>query len=106
MIKLSFIIPAYNASATIIAGLDSIYSLPLEESNFEVVCVDDCSSDDTVAIIRKYAQSYSNLVLLCQKENHRQGAARNRGLEVAKGKYIMLYTFLSKLAKRGIKVSY
>lgn len=89
MIKLSFIIPAYNASATIIACLDSIYSLPLEESNFEVVCVDDCSSDDTVAIIRKYAQSYSNLVLLCQKENHRQGAARNRGLEVAKGKYIM-----------------
>ena len=89
MIKLTFIIPAYNASATIIACLDSIYSLPFEESTFEVVCIDDCSSDDTVAIIRQYAQSHSNLVLLCQKENHRQGAARNRGLEVAKGEYIM-----------------
>ena len=87
--KLSFIIPAYNASATIVACLDSIYSLPLEESNFEIVCIDDCSLDNTVAIIQEYAQTHSNLVLLCQKENHRQGAARNRGIEIAKGDYIM-----------------
>lgn len=87
--KLSFIIPAYNASATIVACLDSIYNLPLEESNFEIVCIDDCSLDNTVAIIQEYAQTHSNLVLLCQQENHRQGAARNRGIEIAKGEYIM-----------------
>lgn len=86
--KLSYIIPTYNAVATIVACLDSIYTTSLDKSEFEVICVDDCSTDDTVAVIRTYAQMHSNLILLCQRENHRQGAARNRGLEIAKGEYV------------------
>ena len=85
---ISFIIPAYNASATIRRCLDSIYALPIEESLFEVVTIDDCSTDNTVALVKEYAGRHSNLVLLCQPENRRQGAARNRGIAVAKGEYI------------------
>lgn len=84
-ITISFVIPAYNASKTIIRCLDSIYSLPLEEDVFEVVAIDDCSTDDTVELITGYARNHRNLVLLCQQENMRQGAARNRGLSVAQG---------------------
>lgn len=85
----SFIIPAYNASATILRCLDSIYALPVEELTFEAIVIDDCSSDNTVELIKQYAKHHSNLILLCQPENHRQGAARNRGIAIAKGKYIV-----------------
>lgn len=85
----SFIIPAYNASNTIIRCLDSIYALGLAEQDFEVICIDDCSIDNTIELIGKYAKQSANLTLLCQAENHRQGAARNRGVAIAKGKYIV-----------------
>ena len=86
---ISFIIPAYNASATIRRCLDSIYALPIEESLFEVIAIDDCSTDNTVELVKDYASGYSNLVLLIQNENHRQGAARNKGITIAKGKYVV-----------------
>lgn len=89
MLQLSFIIPAYNASNTIARCLDSIYTLQIDEADYEVICIDDCSTDNTVEIIEEYAQNHNNLILLCQSENHRQGAARNRGLTIAKGKYIV-----------------
>lgn len=85
----SFIIPAYNASTTIVRCLDSIYTLGLSEQEFEVICIDDCSTDNTIEIIKQYAKQHNNLTLLCQPENHRQGAARNRGVAIAKGKYIV-----------------
>lgn len=86
---ISFIIPAYNASKTIIRCLDSIYDLPNNDIEFEVVVVDDCSTDNTIELVEEYAVSHHNLVLLCQQENHRQGAARNRGLAIAKGEFIV-----------------
>ena len=85
----SFIIPAYNASTTIVRCLDSIYTLGLSEQEFEVICIDDCSKDNTISVIEQYAKKHTNLTLLCQTENHRQGAARNRGVAIAKGKYIV-----------------
>ncbi len=84
----SIIIPAYNAQATINRCLDSVYSLPVSEDEFEVIVIDDCSTDCTVDIVRSYERAHDNLVLLVQPQNHRQGAARNRGLKVAKGEYI------------------
>lgn len=89
MKQLSFIIPAYNASTTINRCFESIYDLNLGDSDFEVIVIDDCSTDNTVEMVKEYALQHPNLVLLCQPENHRQGAARNRGVAVAKGKYIV-----------------
>lgn len=87
--QLSFVIPAYNASTTIVRCLNSVYSLPLNECDFEIICIDDCSTDNTIAVIEEYAKLHSNITLLCQTENHRQGAARNRGVALAKGKYVI-----------------
>lgn len=84
----TFIIPAYNASGTIIRCLKSIYTLALKPDEFEVIVIDDCSTDDTVAVIEQFANGHANLSLLRQFENHRQGAARNKGVRVAKGEYI------------------
>lgn len=87
--KLSFIIPAYNASSTVVRTLDSIYNLPMREDEFEVIVVDDCSTDDTLSILRDYNKKHSNMQVLHLEQNHRQGAARNRGLQKAKGEYVM-----------------
>ena len=78
IMRISFIIPAYNASGTIVRCLDSIYVLPIDESDYEVIVIDDCSTDNTVEIVKQFAVKHSNLVLLQQVENHRQGTARNR----------------------------
>lgn len=87
---LSVIIPAYNANKTICRCLDSIYSaLSMVENEFEIIVIDDSSKDNTIELVQNYQKHHINLILLCQSENHRQGAARNRGLVVARGKYIV-----------------
>ena len=85
----SFIIPAYNAGNTIVRCLDSIYALALNVADFEVIVIDDCSKDNTIAVVEEYAKQHTNITLLRQVDNHRQGAARNRGVAIAKGKYIV-----------------
>ena len=85
----SFIIPAYNASKTIDRCLTSIYALGMLETDYEIIVIDDASSDDTGSIVKTHSESHDNLILLTQSENHRQGAARNRGLTVANGDYIV-----------------
>lgn len=87
--RVSFIIPAYNAEKTIIRTLDSIISLSLPLEDNEIIVVDDCSADNTREIVASYQALHSNVRLICQPQNHRQGAARNRGLKVANGKYVM-----------------
>ena len=86
----SFIIPAYNAADTIVRCLDSIYALSLKPDEFEVIVIDDASTDNTVSVIGnwKLENGDCKLEVLRQPENHRQGAARNRGLKVAKGEHI------------------
>ena len=97
MIKLSYIIPAHNASSFIWQTLDSIFSLPLNPNEYEVIVIDDCSTDDTCDVIEQYRRDVlcvkfdvypANLVFLKQPKNQRQGAARNRGIEIARGEYI------------------
>ena len=85
----SFVIPAYNASNTIVRCLDSIYALALNVADFEVIVIDDCSKDNTITVAEEYAKQHTNITLLRQAENYRQGAARNRGVTIAKGKYIV-----------------
>lgn len=84
---ISFIIPVYNGRETIIPCFESIRA-QMQGNDYEIIIVDDCSTDDTRDIISEYAKSYQQVRLFCQPENHRQGAARNRGLKEATGDYI------------------
>ena len=101
--KLSFIIPAYNASKTIERTLESIRNLTLDKKDYEIIVVDDASTDETVPIIEdwKLENRDCKLELLQQPENHRQGAARNRGLKAAKGEYVM-FVDADDIAESGV----
>lgn len=89
MCNISFIIPVYNGSSYIVRCLNSIYNLAIPEKEYEIIVVDDCSTDDTREIVSAYISTHPQVRLLCQAQNHRQGAARNRGLKEAKGEYIL-----------------
>ena len=79
--KISVIIPAYNAGATLREALDSVQAQ--NHAPHEVIVVDDGSSDDTAEIARSY-QEVLPLVLV-QQANAGLGAARNAGIEKATG---------------------
>ena len=84
--KVSVIIPTFN-SAQFIA--EAIQSVQLQTySNWEILLVDDCSTDDTVAIISQFVAADARLQLIPLAVNSGTGVARNLGLEKAKGKYI------------------
>ncbi len=88
MTKLSYILPCYNVGRFIADTLGSLYAQGMSEDDFEVICVNDCSTDDTREVIEGIQATHGNLTLLNQPRNLYSGAARNRGLEVARGEYI------------------
>lgn len=88
MLKLSFILPCYNVERYIADCLNSIYAQDLSEDEFEVICVNDCSTDGTRDIIAEYASRHSNLALIDHSENLTAGGARNTGINAALGEYI------------------
>ena len=88
MKKLSYVLPCYNVERYIADCLDSIYSQDLPEDEFEVICVNDCSTDGTRSIIAKFEEIHDNLQLIDHKQNLTAGGARNTGISVARGEYI------------------
>ena len=87
-LRLSIIIPFYNVEQYIAECLDSVYQQDIPEEEYEVICVDDCSPDNSLSIVKEYAERHSNLVVVRNQQNRKLGGARNAGLDVAKGRYI------------------
>jgi glycosyltransferase involved in cell wall biosynthesis len=87
-IKLSYILPIYNVERYLIDCLDSIYAQNIPEESFEVICVNDCSPDNSREVVLEYQKAHSNLVLIDHTENKKAGGARNTGLAAATGKYV------------------
>ena len=83
--KISVIIPVYNTEKYLPQCLDSVINQTLKE--IEVICVDDGSTDDSLNILKKYAEKDKRITVICQK-NLYAGVARNAGLAVASGTYI------------------
>ena len=85
MIKISVIIPVYNVEKYLRECLDSLINQSFKD--FEVICIDDGSTDKSYKILEEYSQKDSRIKVLKQEHNG-AGAARNLGIEIAKGKYI------------------
>ena len=86
---LSIVIPVYNASKYITKCLDSIWSQNLPEDDYEVICVDDGSRDDSLVVLNEIAKGHPNLRILQNPQNLRAGGARNNGVRNARGEYIL-----------------
>jgi glycosyltransferase involved in cell wall biosynthesis len=87
MISLSIIIPAYNAELYIERALNSVLH-QVGLNDVEILCIDDGSTDDTVSVIETLQTSNNNITLLKQ-ENSGPAAARNLGVKLARGNYVV-----------------
>lgn len=104
-IRFSIIIPVYNVEKYLSECIDSV--LHQNFSNYEIILVDDGSTDSSGQICDEYAQKYSNIKVI-HKENGGLSDARNFGIKEAKGEYLMFLdsddfwegtTILSDLSK-------
>ena len=85
---LSFILPCFNVSSYIGACLDSLLSQDIPHEEYEIVCVNDCSTDNTRDIILHYQKKYPNIRLVDHAVNSKSGPSRNTGMENARGRYV------------------
>lgn len=84
--KLSIIVPAYNVETYLPATLDSLLSIQFSH-DYEIIVVNDGSTDTTGDVVRDYQQK-SNNIQLFTVENQGVSNARNLGIRQASGEYI------------------
>ena len=85
---LSIVIPAYNAAAYLDECLSSCIRQNLPAEKYEIIIINDGSTDATQQIAEKWEASYRNIKIISQ-ENKGLSLARNAGIDAASGKYIM-----------------
>lgn len=108
--KLSVIVPVYNMASgdKLTWCLNSLVNQTI--SDYEIIAVDDCSTDDSLKILRDYEQKYPDkFQVIASPVNKKQGGAKNLGLQEAKGEWIgfidsddwITPDFYEKLIKRA-----
>ena len=83
----SIIIPVYNAEAYLEECVGSCYRQDFAEADFEILLINDGSTDDSLAVMNALALKHDNIVCVSQT-NKGQGCARNRAIMMAQGKYL------------------
>lgn len=87
VIKVSIVVPIYNAEKTLINCLKGLLMQTLKE--IEIICVDDCSTDNTYAMLEMIEAQYPEKVVLIKNDRNRgPGGARNTGIQYTRGEYI------------------
>ena len=113
MIKLSIIIPVYNAEKTLRRCLDSV--LQQKDDELEIVVINDGSKDSSDKIIKEYKEKNPQTISYYKKQNTGVADTRNYGIKKAKGQYIMfldsddyidthLYSIVKQYMKKNIEL--
>ncbi len=101
--KITVIIAAYNAEKYLKETMDSIVNQSL--GDFEVIVINDGSTDNTLEILRGYEKRYAHVKVL-DKENGGPSSARNMGLEHATGEYIYFFDSDDVLEEEALEALY
>ncbi|EPL6785572.1 glycosyltransferase family 2 protein [Escherichia coli] len=84
--NVSIIIPSYNRAHILKEVIPSYF----QDETLEVIVINDGSTDNTNSVLAELKEKYSQLVILENETNKKQMYSKNRGIEIAKGKYIFL----------------
>jgi glycosyltransferase involved in cell wall biosynthesis len=107
MIEISVIVPAYNESANIPRNLERMAAaLTITGKSFEVIAVDDGSTDDTAEKIRRYAREDPRIRYAGYVKNGGRGKAIRTGINAARGRYIMTIDCDLSYAEEYLPVMY
>ena len=85
MVKVSVVIPIYNVEDFLGECLESIINQTMDD--IEIICVNDGSKDRSLEILNEYAAKDERITVIDQ-ENGGHAVATNRGMDLAKGKYL------------------
>lgn len=86
-LKLSIIIPVYNTQKYLRECLNSCFDQAASKKDYEIICIDDGSTDCSPDILKEYAEKHSNFSIVRQS-NQGVSAARNHGISIARGKWL------------------
>ncbi|MES2943618.1 MAG: glycosyltransferase family 2 protein, partial [Pseudomonadota bacterium] len=100
----SVVIPVFNKAPFIRECLQSVSGQSL--ASIEVICVDDCSTDESASIVLDYANTDSRVLLLRMKANGGPGAARNLGMSRATGRFIFFLDADDLLPENALQILY
>ncbi len=90
MYKITIIIPVYNVDKYLKQLLESIVNQTMPLKDIQVIMVDDLSKDNSTKIMDEFSEKYDNFISVKLDKNHKiAGTARNEGMKLAKGKYLM-----------------
>ena len=98
--KITVIIPIYNGEKYVEQAINSVISQSYE--NWELILIDDGSTDNSLAILKRFSQLDNRINVITQK-NSGQSAARNRGASIAKGKYLSFLDQDDYFSKRHLE---
>lgn len=87
-ILLTYILPVYNTERYVLRALQSIVDQQLDPTQYEVLVVDDGSTDSSRSLVESFSQDHPQVKLLCQP-NAGVSAARNLAMDNARGRYLM-----------------
>ncbi|MDW7772697.1 MAG: glycosyltransferase family 2 protein [Desulfobulbaceae bacterium] len=87
---LSIVIPCYNEEKTLVACLERILALKNHDLDLEIIIIDDCSTDGSLAIAREMDKSHAVIKVLEHSVNKGKGAALRTGFQAATGDFVVV----------------
>lgn len=103
MPSISIVIPVYNAARTLPRCLDSILAQTM--TDYEVICVNDGSTDESLDILKSYASQDPRFTVITQPNSY-GGAARNTGMDKATGEYLLFLDADDFFDERLLELTY
>lgn len=100
--KLSLIVPVYNSEDFIGRCIQSCVNQDIQEEIYEIIIVDDGSTDKSGEIIKEYANAHSNIKYIT-KQNEGVSSARNDGIQIALGEYILFVDSDDTIKENSLK---
>ena len=85
--RFSIIIPVYNVEKYIRKCMETVMEQTFRD--YEVIVVDDESPDNSMRIVEEFAEKYPGMITMIHQKNTRQGGARNHGVQIAQGDYLI-----------------
>lgn len=105
--KFSFVMPVYNVEAFLAETVESILSQTMDfKENCEIIFINDGSKDKSGDVCRQFTERFPDNITYFEQKNAGVSAARNRGIEAARGKYISFLDSDDKLSSDTLEKVY
>lgn len=89
MIRLSIIVPIYNVEPFLERCIRSLENQDIQADNYEIICINDGSTDKSRDVIVSLQKEFDNIIFI-EQQNQGVSAARNKGIDIAQGEYLLM----------------